>query len=137
MRFQLIPNRLYYFDAAERESSVLILNTVSDNREGFTRREYERAREARQSKHLLGFLSERDFGNMVRSTMILHTINDPVPFLKIFFHQVRMGLMSTKRNTIQKLKRGAIHPLYGENNFDSEAPDPCLNTVGSLEFFLV
>ena len=32
-KFQLIPNRLYYFDAADRENSVLLLNMVSENRE--------------------------------------------------------------------------------------------------------
>ena len=37
--FQLISNRLYYFDAADRENRVLILNTVPENREGFTQRE--------------------------------------------------------------------------------------------------
>ena len=43
VRFQLIPNRLYYFDAADRDNSVLLLNTVSDNRKGITRREYKGA----------------------------------------------------------------------------------------------
>ena len=38
VRFQLSPNGLYCFDASDRENSVLLLNTVSDNREGFTRR---------------------------------------------------------------------------------------------------
>ena len=28
VRFQLIPNGLYYFDAADRDNSVLLLNTV-------------------------------------------------------------------------------------------------------------
>ena len=32
VRFQLSPNGLYYFDAADRESTVLLLNTVSENR---------------------------------------------------------------------------------------------------------
>ena len=45
VRFQLIPNRPYYFDVVDRENSVLLLNTVSENREGFTRREYKEARE--------------------------------------------------------------------------------------------
>ena len=40
VRFKLSPNGLYYFDAAYRENSVLLLNTVLENREGFTRREY-------------------------------------------------------------------------------------------------
>ena len=47
VRFQLSPNGLYYFDAVYRESSVLLLKTVSENREGLTRREYEANREAR------------------------------------------------------------------------------------------
>ena len=39
--FQLSPNGLYHFDAADRDNIVLLLNTVSENREGFTQREYE------------------------------------------------------------------------------------------------
>ena len=45
VKFQLSTNGLYYFDAADRENSVLLLNTVLENREGFTWREYEGARE--------------------------------------------------------------------------------------------
>ena len=77
VRFRLSPNRLYYFDAADRENSLLMLNTVSKNREGFTQREYKRDREMRQAMHLLGFPPEWDFENMVRSNMI---INCPVTF---------------------------------------------------------
>ena len=40
VKFQLSPNGMYYFDAADRENSVLLLNTVSENREVFTQREY-------------------------------------------------------------------------------------------------
>ena len=39
VRFQLSPNGIYYFDATDRENIVLLLNTVSENREGFTHRE--------------------------------------------------------------------------------------------------
>ena len=38
--FQPRPNGLYYYDSEDRESSVLILNTVSENRKGFTYIEY-------------------------------------------------------------------------------------------------
>ena len=58
MRFQLSPNGIYYSNAADRENIVLLLNTVSKNREGFTRRDYVEARKARQVMHLLGFPSE-------------------------------------------------------------------------------
>ena len=56
---------------------MLLSNTMSNNREGFTRREYKGPREARRAMHLLGFPSERDFENMVRSNMI---VNCPVTF---------------------------------------------------------
>ena len=39
--FQFIPNGLYYLDATDREISALLLNTVSENHKGFTRRDYE------------------------------------------------------------------------------------------------
>ena len=32
VKFQLSPNGLYYFDAEDRENSVLLLNKVSENR---------------------------------------------------------------------------------------------------------
>ena len=53
VKFQLSPNGLYYFDVTDRENSVLVLNTVSDNREGFTRRDYEGSRNAWRAMHLL------------------------------------------------------------------------------------
>ena len=77
VRFQLIPNGMYYFDAAERENSVLLINTVLENWEGFTHREYEGDREARRAMHLLGLPLEWYFDNMVRSNMI---VNFPVTF---------------------------------------------------------
>ena len=80
VRFQQSPNGLYYFDAVDRENSVLLFNTVSENREGFTRKEYEGTREARQEMHLLGFLSEQDSENIVRSNMI---VNCPVKFYDV------------------------------------------------------
>ena len=36
VRFELSTNGLYYFDAADRENSVMLLNTVAENREDFT-----------------------------------------------------------------------------------------------------
>ena len=77
VRFQLSTNGLYYFGSADRENSVLMINTVSENQEGFTRREYKGSLEARRAMHLLGFPSEREFENMVCSNMI---INCPVTF---------------------------------------------------------
>ena len=72
VKFQLSPNGLYYFDAADRENGMLLLNTVSENRKVFTRREYEGAREARRAMHLMRLPLEREFENMVRSNMIIN-----------------------------------------------------------------
>ena len=57
VRFQLIPNGLYYFESAYRENSVLLLNIILENREAFTRTEYEGSQEARRVMHLLWFPS--------------------------------------------------------------------------------
>ena len=76
-RFHISTNGLYYFDASDRENSVLLLNMVSENRESFTQREYKGPQEARRAMHLLRFPSERDFENMVCSNMI---VNCPVTF---------------------------------------------------------
>ena len=53
VKFQLSTSGLYYFDAADRENGVLLLNTVSKKRGGFTPREYEGAQKARRAMHLL------------------------------------------------------------------------------------
>ena len=75
--FQLSSNGLYYFDAAERDNIVLLVNTVSEKRDGFTRREYKGDREARQAMYLLGLPLERDFEKMIHSKMI---VKCPVTF---------------------------------------------------------
>ena len=74
VKFQLSSNGLYYFVAMDRENSVLLLNTVSENREGFTWREYKGNQEAWLATNLLGFLSERDSENMVRSKIIVNCL---------------------------------------------------------------
>ena len=77
VKFQLSPNGLYYFNAVDRDTCMLLLNTVPENREGFTLREYDWVQEARREIYLLGLLSERDFENMVCSNIIF---NCPVTF---------------------------------------------------------
>ena len=72
VRFEIIPNRTYYFDAAYRENSVLLINTVLKNQKVFKRRDSEGSQEARQGMHLLGFPSDRYFKNMVCLNMIVN-----------------------------------------------------------------
>jgi hypothetical protein len=49
---------------------VVLVNTVKQNKEGFTEREYNREKSARRALGIVGYPSPRDFKNMVRSNMI-------------------------------------------------------------------
>jgi hypothetical protein len=60
-------NRAYFMLTTTKEAMV---DTVKANREGFTDRDYERAKRARKSLGLVGYPSPRDFKNMVSSNMI-------------------------------------------------------------------
>jgi hypothetical protein len=66
--FAGIPSGLYYHDTTNR--AVMLVDTVKQNREGFTDREFDRAKSARRSLGLVGYPSPRGFKNMVRSNMI-------------------------------------------------------------------
>jgi hypothetical protein len=47
-----------------------MVNTVQDNREGYTDRAYSAAKQARRSLGMVGYPSEKDFKHMVSSNMI-------------------------------------------------------------------
>jgi hypothetical protein len=47
-----------------------MVNTVAENREGFTQREYDDAKAARRGLVMVGYSSPKDFKNMFRSNMI-------------------------------------------------------------------
>jgi hypothetical protein len=66
--FSASHSGLYYHDTTNRE--VVLVNTVKQNKEGFTEREYNRAKSARRALRLVGYPSPRAFKNMVRSDMI-------------------------------------------------------------------
>jgi hypothetical protein len=54
-----------------------MVNTVAENREGFTQREYDDAKAARRGLVMVGYPSPKDFKNMVRSNMIKNCPNTP------------------------------------------------------------
>jgi hypothetical protein len=54
------------------------VNTIKENREGFTNREFEKANEAIHSLALVGYPSPKDFMNMVRSNMITNCLVSPI-----------------------------------------------------------
>jgi hypothetical protein len=66
--FAASSSGLYYHDTTNR--AVMLVTTVKDNKEGFTDREFTRAKAARRALGLAGYPSPRDFKNMVRSNMI-------------------------------------------------------------------
>jgi hypothetical protein len=66
--FQQSGSGLYYHDTIDR--AVVMVNTVGHNREGFTNRAYNKAKQARRAIGIVGYPSEKDFRNMVSSNMI-------------------------------------------------------------------
>jgi hypothetical protein len=66
--FKQNDSGIYYHDTTDR--SVVMVNTVGDNRQGYTNRDYNRAKQARRALGMVGYPSKRDFRNMVSSNMI-------------------------------------------------------------------
>jgi hypothetical protein len=60
-----------------------MVNTIKENREGFTNREFEKAKEARRALDLVGYPSPKDFMNMVRSNMIKNCPVSPIDIIII------------------------------------------------------
>jgi hypothetical protein len=70
------PSGMYYHDTTNR--AVMLVNTVKQNREGFTDRQFDRTKLARRALGLVGYPSPRDFKNMVRSNMIKNCNVTPI-----------------------------------------------------------
>jgi hypothetical protein len=66
--FQQSDSGLYYHNTTD--CAMVMVNTVGKNREGFTNRAYNRAKQARRALGMVGYPSEKDFRNMVSSNMI-------------------------------------------------------------------
>jgi hypothetical protein len=66
--FAASSSGLYYHDTTNR--AVVMVNTIKGNMEGFTDREFDRAKLAHRTLGFAGYPSPRDFKNMVRSNMI-------------------------------------------------------------------
>jgi hypothetical protein len=62
--FAASSSGLYYHDTTNR--AVMLVTTVKENKEGFTDREFTRAKAAHRALGLVGYPSPRDFKNMVR-----------------------------------------------------------------------
>jgi predicted Zn-dependent peptidase len=71
---------VYYHDTQDR--AVTMVNTFKDNHEGFTDREFDRAKQARRARTLLGYTSPKDFKNMVHSNMIKNFLVSKIDIYK-------------------------------------------------------
>jgi hypothetical protein len=98
--FSASSSGLYYHDTTNR--AVVLVNTVKQNKEGFTEREFNRANSARRALGLVGYPSPRDFKNMVRSNMIKNcsvTSTDIDNAHKLFGDDIATLRGETVRNT--------------------------------------
>jgi hypothetical protein len=87
--FQKSGSGLYYHDTTYR--AVVMVNSVGHNREGFTNRAYNKAKQARRAMGMVGYPSEKDLRNMVSSNMITNcpfTPTDINAANKIFGHTI-------------------------------------------------
>jgi hypothetical protein len=98
--FQQSHSGMYYHDTKDR--AVVMLNTVKENREGYTHKEFERAKVARRALGMVWYPSPEDFTNMVRANMIRNfpvTPTDITASEKIFGPDVASLKGKTVRNT--------------------------------------
>jgi hypothetical protein len=65
VEFKPCERGLHYHDVSN-DDGLMLVNTVRGNFEGYTRKEIERAREARQIQGMIANPTEREFSAMVR-----------------------------------------------------------------------
>jgi hypothetical protein len=66
--FHQSQSRLYHHGTENR--AVVMVNTVAENHEVYTQREYDDAKQARRALGMVGYPSNKYFNNTVRSNMI-------------------------------------------------------------------
>jgi hypothetical protein len=67
--FKQSPAGLYYHDTSNRNTFIMV-NTIKENREGFTTHELEKVKEVRRARALGGYSPPKDVMNMVISNII-------------------------------------------------------------------
>ncbi len=86
MEFKSSPRGLHYLDITNKDSGVewMLVNMARANLEGFTRREVEKANEARRLQGMIGNPTKREFTRMVHEKLItncpvtVHNINNAI-----------------------------------------------------------
>ncbi len=77
MEFKSSPRSLQYLDPINKRSKVewMLINTVQENVEGFTRHKVEKANEVQRLQGMIGNPTKREYAGMVHET---HITNCPV-----------------------------------------------------------
>ena len=70
IHFKRSSKGLYYHDCRVNHREITFLQTVDENKEGYTERELAGAKRARKAYNLMGRPSEKDFKGMVRAKLI-------------------------------------------------------------------
>jgi hypothetical protein len=72
VEFKPCERGLHYLDVSDDESNIglMLVNTVRGNLEGYTRKEIERAREARRIQGMIANPTEREFSAMVHEKLL-------------------------------------------------------------------
>ena len=66
----------------------------------------------------------------------LQSIRDPIPFLQISSHKVCTGVLATNHKPIHKISVEQYICLMGHIFAAMGPPDPRLNVVGVIDFYL-
>jgi hypothetical protein len=74
VEFMPSSHRLHYHDLSDPRDNVelMLVNTVRENFEGFTREDIKRAREAQHIQDMVAISTERDFARMVHGTLLIN-----------------------------------------------------------------
>ena len=68
VHFNCSKNGLYYHDMDSRD--ITLVNTIEENTEGFSNRQIEQARKAKNLYNIMGLPSLRDFKGLIENNMI-------------------------------------------------------------------
>jgi hypothetical protein len=77
MEFKPIARGLHYYNVSDASSNIelMLVNTVRENFEGYSRHEVKKAKEAQRIQDMIANPTEREFAGMVRDQLL---INCPV-----------------------------------------------------------
>ncbi len=82
MEFKSSSRGLHYHDVSDPSSNVelMLVNTVMENFEGYTRHDVKRAREAQRIQGMIANPTKREFSGMVREKLLT---NCPITIRKV------------------------------------------------------